>query len=208
MSEIPQLQDGERQLDGDEFAFSQMLVRDAGELMRTMRDRGGYAVEWKPDGTPVTGIDLASNDLIVDKIQARWPNDRIWGEEKGAEAVAVWSGRTWVGDPTDGTQDQEQLGQASLALVALTDADGRPIFGTAYNPYTDELFAARIDDIATLNGKPLRVSGKSEIKRAAFYLGSKIQIVNVATNGTIYDRLESLGGKVFNRRALGFGCLQ
>lgn len=129
----------------------------------------------------------------------------MYGEEQSAEAEG---GLTWVLDPIDGTQALEQGLNAVTCCLARLDSDGKPLFGLVYNPATDELFAGRRGEATTLSGEPITVSAKEEVKSSYIYLGSRIQGEGLATNGIIYDRFEGAGGKVFNARALAFGCTQ
>lgn len=115
---------------------------------------------------------------------------------------------TWVLDPIDGTQALEQGINAVTCCLARLDADGQPLFGLVYNPEKDQLFAAQRGEATTLNGEPIRVSDKAQVKSSYVYLGSRIHGEGLATNGTVYDRLEAGGGKVLNLRALAFGCTQ
>ncbi|WP_406293145.1 inositol monophosphatase [Embleya sp. NBC_00888] len=65
----------------------------------------GFFGEWrgrrKADGTDVTDVDVAVEDLIRGELAARVPDDGVYGEEGGASAGS--SGRRWVIDPINGT---------------------------------------------------------------------------------------------------------
>ncbi len=71
----------------------------------------------------------------------------------------------WIYDPIDGAYHYVQglpLWSSSLALIS----EGRPVFSIVYDPSQRELFVAPESGGATLNGGPLRVSGKSDLRSA------------------------------------------
>ena len=71
----------------------------------------------------------------------------------------------WVYDPIDGAYHFIQglpLWSSSLALTS----EGRTVFSIVYEPSLHELFVATESGGATLNGVPLRVSGKSDLHAA------------------------------------------
>jgi myo-inositol-1(or 4)-monophosphatase len=71
----------------------------------------------------------------------------------------------WVHDPIDGAYHYVQglpLWSSSLALMS----EGRPVFSIVYEPSLRELFVATETSGATVNGLPLRVSGKSDLRAA------------------------------------------
>jgi myo-inositol-1(or 4)-monophosphatase len=187
--------------DTADFAFAKALITRIGEQVKKSLS-AGYTTSWKPDNTPVTNVDISINQQIIDEIHRAYPSDRILGEELSKDGD---SGFTWVVDPIDGTQ---ALGivPTSTTCIARTDSDGQPLFGLIYNAATDELFAAVQGSPSTLNGRELHVSTKSAVKGSYIFLGSRMPN-SVATNGIVYDRLESQGAKVLNMRSLSFGCV-
>lgn len=183
-----------------DIAFAHDLILDAGELAQSIIAQG-YVTEWKPDNTPVTPIDRQINDLLIARIKATYPEDRIYGEEKSAEGS---SGFTWVADPWDGTQSLGLFPTGTICL-ARTSPDGQTLFSHVLNPATNEMFAATNNGLSTLNGQPLSVSDKDDFKGSYIFLGSRLPD-SVASNGVIYDRLESKGSKIINVRSLAFSC--
>lgn len=190
----------------EEFELGKSLVLSAGEVIRSTLAHGKFMTEWKPDNTPVTSIDLAVNKLILDGIVAKYPNDRVYGEEQSANPEKA-SGFTWVLDPIDGTQALAQRIPAFTVCLARLDSDGRPLFNIVYNPVWNELFTTLRDKDSKLNSHKIHVSDKKGIKGAAIFMGSRMHH-DVASNGLFYDRIESQGGKIHNPRALAFGSLQ
>jgi len=183
-----------------DIAFAHNLILEAGQLAQQIAE-AGYTTDWKPDNTPVTPIDKQVNDLLIKRIKAAYPDDSVYGEEKSAEGN---SGFTWIADPFDGTQSLGLFPTGTICL-ARTGPDGQPLFSHILNPVTGELFAASNEGSSTVNGHPLRVSEKDALKGSYIFLGSRLP-ATTASNGTVYDRLESEGAKIINVRSLAFSC--
>ena len=79
------------------------FAKMAGELIRRNRPLlVEVAATKSSDVDPVTAMDRASEDLLVQLIRAARPQDAILGEEGGFLQEGT-SGLTWVIDPIDGT---------------------------------------------------------------------------------------------------------
>lgn len=87
---------------------------------------------------PVTVADRASEQAMRDILAARRPGDGICGEE--FPPVDSRSGLTWVLDPIDGTRAFICGAPIWGVLIALTDADARPLYGLIAQPWTGERF--------------------------------------------------------------------
>jgi myo-inositol-1(or 4)-monophosphatase len=137
----------------------------------------------------VTAMDRAAEDAVVSIILAAYPRDGILAEESAFRAGD--SGRTWIIDPLDGTNNYAH-GYPFFSVAIAVEEDGAPVGGVVYDPLRDELFVAEAGSGATLNGRPLRVS---ETDRLAESL--------VAT-GFPYDRSEGSRNNLanFNRLIL------
>jgi fructose-1,6-bisphosphatase/inositol monophosphatase family enzyme len=201
MKELTKKADNLR-LSGRDFEFANKLMLEISGFMKKHMN-ANYSTEWKADNTPVTTIDTGINDLVVNRIGSEYPNDRIFGEEGSKNGA---SGYTWVLDPLDGTQALGLLPTVTCCL-ALINREGQPVFGLIYNPATDELFSALAGEKSTVNGKSLVVSTKNQIKGSYIFLGSRISIDDMPSNGEIYDSLENQGAKILNTRSLAFSCL-
>ena len=85
---------------------------------------------------PVTAADRAAEQVLRERIEARYPEHGVFGEEFGHKSG---NGLTWVIDPIDGTR-AFMSGMLHWGLVmGLFDGE-RPIVGVMYQPFTDELF--------------------------------------------------------------------
>ena len=102
----------------------------ADRLTMDAQRSGDFDVTIKPDGSPVTNIDVAVEREIRDLLADRRPTDGIIGEELGGDAAG---GRQWILDPIDGTRSFARRGTVWGTLIAL-EIDRRPCVGVASMP--------------------------------------------------------------------------
>jgi histidinol-phosphatase len=100
-----------------------------------------FTTRSKQDGTDVTDVDLAVEDLVRTELLRRAPDDGIYGEEAGF--VAGTSGRRWVIDPIDGTGYFANRIPLFTNLIAYEDEYG-PAIGVINHPVAQRIvFAGR-----------------------------------------------------------------
>jgi histidinol-phosphatase len=90
-------------------------------------------VETKPDLSPVTDADRATERVMRERLSAERPSDGVVGEELGDHASSTPSSRRWVLDPIDGTKSYVRGVPVWATLVGLVDA-GRPVVGVVSAP--------------------------------------------------------------------------
>ncbi|MBX2854151.1 MAG: histidinol-phosphatase [Rhodobacteraceae bacterium] len=88
---------------------------------------------------PVTAADRAAETAMRRLLAEHRPRDGVYGEEFGR--VDGESGRLWVLDPIDGTRAFISGLLHWGVLIALLNADKRPILGVMDQPYTNERFS-------------------------------------------------------------------
>jgi myo-inositol-1(or 4)-monophosphatase len=147
-----------------EEGLVELAVEIAEEAGRLLLDRFGTKatnVSTKDTPTdPVSDADRDSQKLIVDRIGATRPDDGIISEE--GDHRRTDSGVTWVVDPLDGTVNFLYGIPEWAVSIALYDADGL-VAGVVCNPCAEETFAGSRGAGATLNGRRISVSEKSEM---------------------------------------------
>ncbi|MFM1757504.1 MAG: hypothetical protein RL193_81 [Actinomycetota bacterium] len=79
-------------------------------------------IETKPDSTPVTDADKATEKCIREILEAERPEDGILGEEFGADISGKL--RYWVIDPIDGTKSFLRGLPVWSTLIALVEING------------------------------------------------------------------------------------
>jgi myo-inositol-1(or 4)-monophosphatase len=96
------------------------LAHRAGELQLSRYEDPGTIREKAPKDI-VTEVDLLCEELMVNAIRERYPNDAILSEERGGEISA--SGRTWLLDPVDGTANFAHANPIFCACVSVLEGD-------------------------------------------------------------------------------------
>jgi len=116
----------------------------------------------------VTEADHAAEKAIIDVIKTAFPGHFILSEEAGE--IVTDSNIKWIIDPIDGT-----INFASgipLCCVSIgIEKNGEMILGAVYNPFINELFLAEKGKGASLNGKKISVSKKTELLHSCLVTG-------------------------------------
>jgi myo-inositol-1(or 4)-monophosphatase len=107
----------------------------------------------------VTEADRASQRFIVAGLKKRFPGDGIVGEESDAGDAITFectnpSGRNWVIDPIDGTNNFIAGLGAFCVCIGLLDG-GHPVLGVVYDVTRDQLYCAAKGEGAWLGNERL-----------------------------------------------------
>jgi myo-inositol-1(or 4)-monophosphatase len=151
----------------EDLAFASTLAVTAGRLLMDRYERV-ERVDYKSARDIVTEVDHLSEELIIDGIRARYPDDAILAEESGehatgsGEAPTTGRGRVWIIDPIDGTINYANGIPFFCVSIGLA-IDGRPTAGVVLDPARGELFAAAADGPATLNERVIAASDKDKL---------------------------------------------
>lgn len=167
-------------LTGAPEATKQRRIEMAAEALRPLRD---FAAEiaWqagrctlryfqtplvpdqKADETPVTVADRQSERLLRERIEARYPDHGILGEEEGETRPGA--AYRWILDPIDGTKTFVQGVPLYAVLVGL-EHEGRMIVGAVNLPALGELLVAAVGEGCLWNGRPARVSAVRTLRES------------------------------------------
>jgi myo-inositol-1(or 4)-monophosphatase len=134
-------------------------VRQAGFMAR---DRLGSAVATrKADKSPVTDVDHAVQDALLDAIGREHPRDSVICEETiadpGKHAAVASGARCWVIDPIDGTRNYARSLPVFTVSVALLE-EGAPVVGIVFDPIADRMYTATTGGGAWLADRQLAAS--------------------------------------------------
>jgi myo-inositol-1(or 4)-monophosphatase len=154
----------------DLLELAESLAREAGASLRdAFASLGSLEITTKSTATDlVSDADVATERLIRSRLHDARPGDAILGEE-GGEGEGT-SGLRWVVDPLDGTVNfLFGIPQWGVS-IACEDASGA-LAGVVYDPVREEMWSARRDGPATLNGVPLHGSGRTELATAMVATG-------------------------------------
>lgn len=124
----------------------------------------GVQPDMKPDDTPVTVADRKAEQLIRGRIERRFPDHRIVGEEFGRKEGDPSAPCWWI-DPIDGTKAFVR-GVPLYGVLLGLEADGRIVAGVAYFPALDEMVYAADGTGCFLNGRRCAVSAVESLSRA------------------------------------------
>ncbi|MGB8479944.1 MAG: inositol monophosphatase family protein [Acidobacteriaceae bacterium] len=152
------------------------MARAAGALLRRHYEHG-VATEYKGEVDLVTVADRESENLLVERLRAQWPDYGIVGEE-GTRTQMECEYR-WYIDPLDGTTNFAHGFPAFCVSMGLEhrlpgtalDADGELVAAVIYDPLRDEMFLAEKGQGATLNGKPVHVSATEALAESLIATG-------------------------------------
>ena len=139
------------------------------ELMSRREQR---VVREKAPKDLVTDADLASQLAIRSCLLDAFADYAFVGEEEGETSPPQGvlnadpsAPPCWVVDPLDGTVNYVHRLQSFAVSIGLF-ADGKMRLGVVYDPVTEELFSAVDGQGATVNGRPLAVSGCQQLDEA------------------------------------------
>ena len=165
--------------------FATELAYDAGRLTLGYfgRSTEGLGLEHKADASPVTLADREAEAFIRRRIEARYPEHAILGEEFGEDAKTA--SHRWLVDPIDGTKAFVRGVPLYGVLVGL-EIEGRIEVGAAYFPALNEMCAAATGLGCTLNGRTVQVS------KARSLAESTVGFTDIASFAT-YGRAEAWG---------------
>lgn len=145
-------------------------------LLEALRKAGALArgainapkeVQVKAEYSIVTQTDMECDRMIVETIRREFPDHAFLTEESPASGQ---SSSRWIVDPIDGTTNFAHGYPVSCVSIAF-EHEGKLLMGGIYDPFRDELFFAEKGKGATLNGKPIRVSGVSSLKESLISTG-------------------------------------
>ena len=115
---------------GDDLPFAHVLADAADDItMRRFRALD-LRVDAKPDLTPVTDADLATEEALRNMLRRGRPRDAMLGEEFGQTGS---SQRCWVIDPIDGTKNFVRGVPVWATLIGLM-VDGEVTVGVVTAP--------------------------------------------------------------------------
>lgn len=141
----------------DYLQFAQSLARQGGKLIRDNFD-SELNIEMKSDNTPVTQIDKAINNMIIETVREKYPEHGLLGEE-----ASFGSGNEeyqWLLDPLDGTAPFIMGSPHSTCIVGLLK-NGELQVAAIYDPFNERLYSAARGQGATCNGHSIHVNSQN-----------------------------------------------
>lgn len=124
----------------ERLEFTLAAAREAGELILRHYQSSGLKVESKSDASPVTVADRGAEQLLRERILAKYPRDAVFGEEFGETPGT--SGDRWILDPIDGTKSFV-AGVPLFGTMIGLERKGECVLGVVRFPALDEVSYAR-----------------------------------------------------------------
>ncbi|MBI5373489.1 MAG: inositol monophosphatase [Sphingobacteriales bacterium] len=124
----------------------------------------------------VTEADHAAEKAILSVIKSHFPGHQVLAEETGE--IRQDSDYKWIIDPIDGTVNFAHGIPLNCVSIGI-EHGGKIVMAAVYNPHLGEFFFAEKGKGATLNDKPIRVSGETEAVKACLVTGFPYTYINM-----------------------------
>ncbi len=125
----------------DDGALAAALARDAGALLRTLRDDESLTGKALGDAG-----DVQANNLLIHALKKHRPHDAILSEESIDDFARLSASRIWIIDPLDGTREYRERRDDWAVHVALVSV-GQVIAAAVAMPSRDEVFSTSPRDV-------------------------------------------------------------
>ncbi|MCD2136543.1 inositol monophosphatase family protein [Salinicoccus halitifaciens] len=145
------------------YRFAQEIILDAGEFIRN-RMIEDFNIDSKMNANDlVTDVDKETEQFLFDKIEERYPEHRILGEEGAGADIEDADGVLWIIDPIDGTLNfVHQLENFAVSIGIYID--GKPYAGLILDVMKNDLYHAAYEQGAYKNDEVLHDIEESSLK--------------------------------------------
>ncbi|MDB5167663.1 MAG: inositol monophosphatase [Candidatus Saccharibacteria bacterium] len=143
----------------DEAVFFNEIAPKIRELVQSFHGKASISVQKTPEDY-ATEVDIAVENLIVNEIQARFPNDQILAEE-GHNDTVIPDSRIWIIDPICGTGNIGRGLTSFCSNIALAD-NGILIASCVVDHSQNDYFWSVGDNIVYINDGKLQPLTKPE----------------------------------------------
>lgn len=160
----------------DYLSAAERIVRESGDLILS-RNHRDISQHLKPDGSPVTEIDFAVEDLIRSRLRSAFPDHGVVGEER--PETTTQSPFQWIIDPIDGTRSFSHQIPLYGTLLALRHA-GKSVVGVISLPELDLLYSGAQGLGAYRNGERIHRQAEeppAPVEQEIIAIGDRRQFV-------------------------------
>jgi len=181
-------------------------ARSAGDkIVRAAERMDLVKVDEKGRNDFVTDVDRASEQEIISHLHKAYPDHRILGEESGYVGNQD-SDYLWIIDPLDGTTNfLRGIPHYAVSIGCLYK--GRPEHAVVYDPVKQEEFTASRGRGAQLNGRRIRVTGRTNMNGALFATGVPFSLPSSAHMEPYLESFKTLAEQSSGIRRLGVASL-
>ena len=182
-------------------------ARAAGAIInRAALDVESVRISQKQINDFVTEVDHASEKIIIETLLTAYPGHGILAEESGTEYGAKDSEFVWIIDPLDGTTNFLR-GVPHFAVSIACKYRGRLEHAVVLDPVRQEEFTASRGRGAQLNGRRLRVSGRTSLEGALLGTGFPFRDNQMDNLDNYLGMFRSLVGQTAGIRRAGAASL-
>ena len=176
------------------------ISKEAGEILKEGFGKS-HQITYKSAINIVTEIDRKSEDLLVSRIRAAFPEHSIVAEESG-----FFDGRNdhrWFIDPVDGTSNYAK-GFPMFCVSIGYAYQGRVRLAAVYDPLRDESYYAERGQGAWLNGERIHVTATERLIDSMLVTGFPYDMNEMDNN---LKHFVDMSHKVHTIRRLGSAVL-
>uniref|UniRef100_U5ETD7 Inositol-1-monophosphatase n=1 Tax=Corethrella appendiculata TaxID=1370023 RepID=U5ETD7_9DIPT len=193
------------------FQLALKLAKEAGEIiLEGMSNRKKqFSLKDNVFHDLVTEYDTKVEKLLMDGIREKFPDHKFLSEEDNAATKVKPSLTpncpTWIIDPIDGTNNFIHgipYACVSIALVFNSEI----LLGIVNNPKTNELFTAKKNCGAYLNGEKIHTSSADALNKSLIANELSLAALNVNTK-ELMGRAERFGTAAIGLRSFGTAAL-
>jgi myo-inositol-1(or 4)-monophosphatase len=177
------------------LAFAEETARGAGEILRRNYGRR-QTIHFKGEINLVTDVDRESEEYILGRIRARYPEHGVLSEESPERTSP--SPYRWVVDPLDGTTNYAH-GYPCFCVSIAVEREGKLLAGAVYDPLLDESFTASAGGGAYRNGERIGVSEIRDLRKALLATGFAYDVRTASDNNFDYFRAFVFTGQAIRR---------
>lgn len=148
--------------------FTKKLAEYVGKIQKE-KFKENFKVRTKSTNSDlVTEVDYLCEKIIREKIEEKFPDHNILGEEEGKSEKN--SDYTWIVDPLDGTNNYA-IGYPVYAVSIALQFKNEIVLGVIYLPERDELYYAIKDRDAFFGKKKLKISEENSLSNSTLVTG-------------------------------------
>lgn len=157
--------------DNEIYTYAIAWIREAGERIKESF-KATLNVETKSNPNDlVTNIDKETEQFFITRINEKFPEHRVLGEEGNGDDLEELTGVVWIIDPIDGTMNFVHQ-QRNFAISVGIYEDGVGKIGLIYDVVHDELYHAKRGEGAFMNKTPLPKLKKVKVHEAVIGLNA------------------------------------
>lgn len=162
--------------------FAVSIAREAGAVLMEYFHKE-HTIDFKGRIDIVTDVDRRSEEMLISRITAAYPDHDIITEESAGKQLG--NRARWILDPIDGTTNYAHGFPFFCVSIAL-ELDGEIIIGVINSPVLQEVFVCEKGKGSFLNGERLAVSPTEDLAKSFLATGFPYDIAQNPYNNINY----------------------